>query len=552
MLAVLAGVFGLRFLMMRSIFFAMNHPGAYRFFLQDMPLWLQGGTGLLLLASMTIMSLHLLSRAIPLKWVWLVFGLGCVWMVVFAYIPLHLSGSDFDEMFIIDKMIGAIDPGMGSRVPYFSYFDWFYRIADLLPFSFFLTGRFAVNGWFYFLYQINMIAMLIQFLAKPAAACLGEVRAAVLAAVAAANIGLVILCHTVRPELAAATMLMLLFGVLENIRRGQRGRLTTLGLVICAGGAFMLQVFSSNQFDMLAFPVISHAILISYRHRCGVLSRSFLSGLLASSAFLFFARERSLIASRLADPSQEVWATAGIVVLGAAYIVVRAVRSGTLRRWFLSLDNDPWSPAVIGLYLLPVCLIFSTTYLARVVHTVDSARYSSLFYPFLVIALGYTVLRLRWLRLWKSALLAVLAIYWNVPYLTKFYLSNSSEREYNHNGRQRQAVEIFLSSEPEKTFLYLPIPRDHNDSYLVKSVRPAAKIRSICSRPPATPGEMLLFSRHTLDVVLDEEKLNIPLDISFRPAHDSKWEVQFVDARHLDSSKFGPWCARMPHPSNPP
>jgi hypothetical protein len=530
----------------------------YHWCLCRLPLALQGLLGLVFVCGLGLATGLLFTAGQPRRRWLIAAGAILAWVGLYGLLPFHLSASDFDDVFVLDKLLCSVLPYWHNNKPFFTLFDSLYRVSDIgFPADRFL--RFRVNGWLVVLYELNLLVLLRRFLAQRAREAFGPGWAALGAALAMGNLGLLLLSHTLAYELAGSVCVLTACNLIEHLRSaGRRPLLSTLAILFACGAGELLQIFSYPQYDAVWMVVCVHGALALPALGARKLQRASAWALAAASAALFLTTEQEAILTSLQPHRWSSGAVAAVAGLAAASAAAAAwlIRSGACagrRR-----ERPSWS---IPRLMLP---LYAATTLALTlipnqghfvpetfwVFAENHARYTSLSYPFIVLALGWLACRLRQAlrsRLVPGLLAALVFLAWNVPYLRGFYLSKPRPMDddaagaYGRNLRPILALDAALQGLPDLPLLYLPIPRDHGDHYLARAARPAAEVISVCGRGwrPGGPGRLVL-SRNTLSV--RRESGAVPPLRSYRGLADKGWEIQLFDDRGIDPAAVPAWC----------
>ncbi|MBI5240932.1 MAG: hypothetical protein HY926_10710 [Elusimicrobia bacterium] len=513
------------------------------------PRAVQGLLGLALLLGLGAATGLLFTAGCPRRW----WGPACaavaVWAGLYGCLPFHLSAPDFDDLFVVDKLLCSAAEHWNSNKPFFTAFDYLYRVADVVfPDDRFL--RFRVNGWVFVLYEVNLLLLLRRFLGQAARQAFGPGGAALGAALALGSLGAVLLSHTLAYELAGSTCILAACNLIEHLRTGRPPRPSAPLLILAACGlGSALQFFSYPQYAA-AWPAVCvhgalalHGLAAPRRHKL-------LAWTLAAAAAAYFLTAQKGAVLKSLDPSlwsPGVAAGLGLLLLAVLSTAAWLARCGTaaiIPRLTLLL----YGVAALALTLLPNQ--GRTSPQASWVFAENYARYTTLSYPFVVLFLGWLACRLRRAartRLFPGLLAAAAFYLWNAPYLRDFYFSPphpagiDAAGVFQRNMRPLLALDQALRDAGDVPLLYLPIPRDHSDLYLLRAARPRAAAVSVCA-PGWRPGAagLLALSRNTL-FVSGEFSPQPPLR-SYRGLEDKGWELQLFDTRDITPEAVSSWC----------
>jgi hypothetical protein len=384
-------------------YFARNYD-SYRFLLCSTPLQTQAVLGLVVTIVVGV------TTAIPaLAWSsrrWWLIAAGAIfgWACLYALLPFHLSAPDFDDVFVVDKLACAIEPDWNSNKPLFSVFDFVYRTTTLFGSDSDPFIGFAINGWFFVLYEVNLLVILRRSVGDRVRDALGSRAATMAVVLAAANFGLLLLSHTLAYELAGATFVLGAFNLVELVREGRTLRHVhaLILLSLCSFG-IVLQPASYPQFSAAWMIVCLHAVMTLWQLRAPRHSIVLGAALVGASMGAFLLAEHNEIMTVFLRGRWTAGAVSVVIALLAAVLWVGrwALRSGLVARW----RSDPhgsastqsvlllYGSAGLGLFLLPNQLNINpldTHWLFAENH----ARYSALAYPFIACGLGWFACRL--------------------------------------------------------------------------------------------------------------------------------------------------------------
>lgn len=541
--------------------------GLHRHLLCDLSPTFQGLLGLALLLPAGVVTLRVLGRAFPRHALPAMIAATGTFALAYQILPFHLSSPDFDDVFLVDKFLCAIAPDWHNNKPFFTIYDFFYRVPGLLPGPPDLGLPFATNGWLYVLFQANLVLLLQRLVPWPRAS--GRALPRIAALFALSNLGALALAHTVHYELAGAVLLMTGFHFVESVVDGDlsdAARRSTLRS-FCAVCALMVPL-TNKQMSVLWMLGLVHGILAM--SRVGAL-RTGPAGplvLLVLSGFSFLASNDLQVPF---DPAR--WNAHSAIVLGATVLagalgIVGFLRSGAAGRFVRGIGANEYRRAVLATYLLTTTLAFVVPNqhqpglpVAFTIHwplATNHARYSLPFYPFLVVAIGWGLRRLRARPATALALGAAALTVWNFSYVFGFYTSSPGFGDgrpvFQRNLRPVQSLAAQLEADESGPFHYLPLSRDHGDHFLLAAVRPGEVARNLCEAVGGTLPEAgrVIISRNTLTVgaVIRERLTGIedpeppqPFTRRLPDLAAPDWEVALLDVAGLDRDALAKWCA---------
>ena len=558
---------------------ALPQPGPDKWLLQDgyvrsrwalceLPVRTQALLGLALALAISLPAVLLyLKRTSRRAWL-AAAGCAAAWAVAYRWLPFHLSSPDYDDFFVVDKFLCSVGPDWPSNKPFFTAFDFLFRIDDFLGIGSGRFARFGVNGWLFVVYELDLLLILQQHLGERVRKQWGVRGQTVGTLLALGSLPPLVLSHTHAYELACAVAILTSFNVVESCRLGEGSTSwKAWGLLSLAAVGIALQLVGFPQFCALWFVVCVHIGLTVAQHRSGRPALALAAGLAALSAGLFILQDCGEISAKLSHGASPGNAVAAVLALaGAACAAWLANRRGLVARWRAEASAERFSLLVLATYglatfgwsLVPEGLrptLFAVHWPFATVH----ARYSLLFYPFFVLGLGRLACWLPAARGARRTAVAVVAcawILWNARYVTGFYLSpipafrgSDAGAAFQRNLRPLVALDRALPPANQEALLYLPIPRDHGDHYLVRAVRPNGRVASLCA--PARPSTgRLVLSRNTLNVCESEPFFagmcqGTALGVPVRGLSDKGWEVQTFDASQLDRRGVDRWCAAL-------
>jgi hypothetical protein len=537
---------------------------AYKSWMLGVPLHIQSLIGLGFILGIGSVSLGMLVEQIPRFWIYRGFAGFLVWTLVYPFLHFHLSSPDFDDFFVIDKFLGSIGSDWANDKPFFTLYDYLYRVADL----FFDTGtypfiRFAVNGWLYILFMINLTLFLKRYLSKQAEDRLGS-RAVIALGLALGFIGPIVLSHSLHYELAGAVVFLLSVNVLESLRARERFEARHTGFVLawCAMG-LLIQTYSHNQLNLMWVAVFMHAAFVLAEKRTLHKVAPVWALLLAASICLFILQHRNSFSYLTRSDSELYFIFAiSVIPVSAILIGVWLVRMKTLSRWWMTRNPESTLLLIMILYFFWTFLLFLTPNKSNPgipfplfnFHWnwgTNHARYSILFYPFACLLIGHIVFKLRLSSARTLFIFALCALLWNYSYLCGFYFSmtpgdgEDTGSAFQRNMRPYEALRQ-MPTPANVPVYYLPIHRDHGDHYLQAAVYPDRPVTSICQSENIPPLAQVILSRHTLAVLKEEKRLNQLLPDRTSHLHrslvDKDWEVQFVSTSAFDSESLNLYC----------
>jgi hypothetical protein len=541
--------------------------GLYRRLLCDLSPTVQGLLGLALLLPAGIVTLHALVRTFPGRAVPAATIATVGFALAYPFLPFHLSAPDFDDVFVVDKFLCAIGPDWHNNKPFFTVYDFLYRVPGLLPGPAEIGRPFAVNGWLYLLFQANLLLVLHRLVPWPRES--GRSLPRIAAVLALSNLGGLVLAHTVHYELAGAVFLLTGFHFVASIIEDDLSvpaRRSAL-LAFCALSALMVPL-TNKQMSILWMLGLVHGILGLSRAKA-LRSEPVMPLLLVVLAGLSFVASNELHRQLdLARFQAGFVVLLGAIALAAVLGVRRFFRSGAAGRFFVGLDERDYRRTVSTAYLLTTTLAFVLPNqhqiglpVALTTHwplATNHARYSLPLYPFLAAAIGWGLRRLRNRTALALTLAGSLFAAWNFSYLFGFYASSPAFGEggpaFQRNLRPVMALAAQLEDDGSGPFFYLPIGRDHGDHFLLAAVRPGLIARNLCeaSRDALPETGRAIVSRHTLQVsaTIREELTGIddpaPRQPFSRPLPSlalPDWEVVLRDVAGLDRNTLADWCA---------
>ena len=130
----------------RDVLTLRDSYARYRLLLCGLPLWLQGGLGLTLLLTASVLTLRLAAAlgACPRRGLLLAGAAVVAWAVLYRWVPFHLSAPDYDDFYVVDKLLCTVRPGWGNDKPMFTVYDYLWRVVDLVGPVSDRFGRYAV------------------------------------------------------------------------------------------------------------------------------------------------------------------------------------------------------------------------------------------------------------------------------------------------------------------------------------------------------------------------------------------------------------------------
>ncbi len=561
----------------------------YALFLQQTPMLVQGGIGLLMVLFLGVSTVHLVRIHVsPWSQRALLAG-AVVWAVVYGLLPFHLSAPDFDDFFVLGKFLGGIEPGWNNNKPHFILYDYLFRITDAFLPSEGRFIRFAVNGWLYVLYLANLLVFLKIVVSRRVEPVTTRGTRAVGFALAGGYLGLVVVSHSLFYALAGSTVLLLSFNVIESARTGRLGQAGAEVPVFWGLGGVALAIFSFNQLSAMWIPILIHGLVAAIEARAGRRRVVYFAALILAIVVIVFLQTRREMSSvgEMTDAFLLLYAGIALAAVGVAgkRLLAGAARTGPRGAFrsrlasFVILSQY----AVLTYFLFIIPIYDHLEYTAPVFcisplywdHGTNHARYSSQFYPFMVAGAALILARIAASRRRTAHGLAVgLALLWNAPYLLGFYFATGTHKDaqflpdpYQRNGVFARELQAKISAAPPGGYLYFPILRDHGDHYLLRAVLPDARVESVCEVPAEERrGRQVVLSKHTVHVkhggeyssrlreagprreeararIVRQIAASCPLTGPEAGAGFSDWYVTLIPAGELDEERTQRWCA---------